>query len=164
MVRTPNYPIYSGRVPATATARATAPVVAVRALARLARTMERASGDLGLAQYRVLSAIAGGDDRASRIAAKLSLGRPTLSASVDALCRRGLVTRTPDARDQRAVTLRLTAAGAQVLASVEAAMVDQLTQLAGTSEERDRLVTSLTTAGAAIERQMATGFRPAEPS
>ena len=140
------------------------PVDAVRALARLARVVEHASGELGLAQYRVLSAIAEGDDRASRIAAKLSLGRPTLSASVEALCRRGWVERSVDERDQRAVALRLSAAGAQALAATEAAMVAELSQLARTADELDRLVGALTAAGVCIESRMAAKFEGPEPS
>src|SRR6059058_1194066 len=66
---------------------------AVRVLARLSRLMERASGDLSLAHYRVLSAVADGDQRATRLAERLALGKPTISASVDALCRRGLLAR-----------------------------------------------------------------------
>ena len=87
-------------------------VAAVRAVARLARVLERASGDLSMAHYRVLAAVADGDERASRVAARLALGKPTISASVDALCRHGLLTREDVEHDQRATTLRLTDAGA----------------------------------------------------
>ena len=79
-------------------------VAAVRAVARLARVLERASGDLSMAHYRVLAAVADGDERASRVAARLALGKPTISASVDALCRRGLLTREDVVHDQRATT------------------------------------------------------------
>ncbi len=62
---------------------------AVRALARASRVLERASSELSLAHYRVLSAIASGDERGSRIAARLALGKPTVSAAVESLCQRG---------------------------------------------------------------------------
>jgi len=106
--------------------RVTNDVDAVRALARLSRVLERACSDLSLAHYRVLSAVAGGDERASRVAARLALGKPTISASVDALCRRGLLARDEVAGDQRAVALRLTKAGEQVLADAEQAMTERL--------------------------------------
>jgi DNA-binding MarR family transcriptional regulator len=95
---------------------------AVRALARLSRLLERAAPDLSPAHYRVLAAVAGGDERASRVAQRLALGKPTISASVDALCRRGLLHRDEVAGDQRAVALRLTTEGERVLAAAEAAM------------------------------------------
>jgi DNA-binding MarR family transcriptional regulator len=102
------------------------PVEAVRALARVSRLLERASGELSLPHYRVLAAVAGGDERASRVARRLALGKPTISASVDALCRRGLLTRESEAGDLRAVTLQLTPAGTAALHEVEAAMLERL--------------------------------------
>ena len=99
---------------------------AVRALARMSRLLERASGELSLAHYRVLAAVADGDERASLVASRLALGKPTISASVDALCRRGLLLREGVAHDQRASALRLTAAGEDLLRETEAAMIARL--------------------------------------
>jgi DNA-binding MarR family transcriptional regulator len=101
-------------------------VEAVRAVARLSRVLERACPELSLPHYRVLAAVADGDERASRVAARLALGKPTVSASVEALCRRGLLTREDVAHDQRAVTLRLTPAGAAALREAEQAMTARL--------------------------------------
>lgn len=101
-------------------------VDAVRALVRMARMLERAAGDLSLAHYRVLAAVAGGDEQASRVARRLALGKPTISASVDALCQRGLLERADKSGDQRVTTLRLTPAGEQVLREAEAAMIQRL--------------------------------------
>jgi DNA-binding MarR family transcriptional regulator len=101
-------------------------VEAVRAVVRMSRLLERASGDLSLAHYRVLAAIADGDERASHVAARLALGKPTISASVDALCGRGLLRREPGAGDQRVSTLRLTPAGAAALHESETAMLARL--------------------------------------
>jgi DNA-binding MarR family transcriptional regulator len=113
-------------------------VEAVRAVARLSRVLERACGDLSMAHYRVLAAVADGDERASRVAARLALGKPTISASVDALTRRGLLAREDVAHDQRAVTLRLTPAGEQALQQAEAAMTERLDAvLAATTRSAD---------------------------
>jgi DNA-binding MarR family transcriptional regulator len=60
-------------------------IEAVRALARATRVLERASGELSLAHYRVLAAIASGDERASRVANRLAIGKPTVSVAVEAL-------------------------------------------------------------------------------
>lgn len=72
-----------------------------------------------MAQYRVLAAVASGDERASRVAERLGLGRPTISAAVEALCRDGFLQRTGSPGDQRAVDLSLTGAGRAELTRVE---------------------------------------------
>jgi DNA-binding MarR family transcriptional regulator len=124
---------------------------AVRVLARLSRLMERASGDLSLPHYRVLSAIADGDERATRLAERLALGKPTISSSVDALCRHGLLVREAVAGDQRATALRLTPAGEAVLAKAESAMVERLAILGSQSAEAAAAVAALPALGDAID-------------
>lgn len=104
-------------------------VETVRALARLARLLEKASGSLGMAQYRVLSAVAAGDERASRVAERLGLGRPAVSAAVDALCREGLMVRAGVPADQRAIDLSLTPSGRHELARAEARMASVLSDV-----------------------------------
>src|ERR1700722_18822054 len=109
---------------------AVGPIVeAVRALSRASRLLERASGELSLSHYRVLSAIASGDERASRVAARLAVGKPTISATVESLCQRGLIARSIVAGDHRAAALRLTAEGVALLSRVEAEMVARLEDL-----------------------------------
>lgn len=98
---------------------------AIRTVVRISRLMEFACGDLSLAQYRVLAAVAEGEERASRIAQRLALGKPTISASVDALCRRGLLDRQAAADDQRVATLQLTPDGEAALRAVEDAMLER---------------------------------------
>jgi len=104
-------------------------VDALRVLVRLARLLERSSGELSLAHYRVLSAVAAGDAQASRVAARLALAKPTISASVDTLCRRGLLVREEIPTDQRAASLRITPDGERLLAEVEAAMLARLDEV-----------------------------------
>jgi DNA-binding MarR family transcriptional regulator len=95
-------------------------------LARLARLLERACGELQppltLAQYRLLAMIGGGADRASHLAGQLALAKPTVSATVDTLVERGLIDRTSSRDDRRVTTLTVTATGHQELAAAEAAM------------------------------------------
>ncbi|MHB2024102.1 MAG: MarR family winged helix-turn-helix transcriptional regulator [Mycobacteriales bacterium] len=106
-----------------------AAVAAVQGLVRAARVLERATGDLGISQYRVLSAIAAGEDRAARVAERFELGRPAVSAAVDVLCREGLVRRSEAAGDQRAFDLAVTPAGRRRLQVVEDDMVAVLSDL-----------------------------------
>jgi DNA-binding MarR family transcriptional regulator len=133
-------------------------VEAVRALARVSRVLERASGELNLAHYRVLSAIASGDERASRVAVRLALGKPAVSAAVDSLVHRGLVVRTGVTTDQRASDLSLTAAGRAALEVAETAMVERISQLCGRTPDCARVQESLAWLGAALDEAVAERF------
>jgi DNA-binding MarR family transcriptional regulator len=126
-------------------------VQAIRALARLARALERSSGDLNLAHYRVLSAIADGDERASRVADRLALGKPTVSAAVESLCKRGLLSREGAADDRRAATLTLTPAGEAALAEVERGMVERIDEFLARTPDAAQVVESLGRLGEALD-------------
>ena len=139
----------------TGPAAVAAKVEAARALARAFRLLERASGEVNLAHYRVLAAIASGDQRASRIATKLALGKPAISASVESLFRRGLLVRTEVEGDQRAAALKLTDEGTKVLANLEAAMVAWLDDVCARTPDPALVLRTLGWIGEAIE-QMAT--------
>ncbi len=100
-----------------------------RTLARLARLLERACSELTLSQYRVLSLVARGDERASQLAGRLALAKPTITAAVDALVEHGLMTRSEVEGDRRAVRLAITRDGKAALARTEAAMAERLQPL-----------------------------------
>jgi DNA-binding MarR family transcriptional regulator len=139
------------------------PVEAVRGLARASRFLERSSGELNLAHYRVLSAIGSGDQRASRIAVKLAIGKPTVSATVEALCQRGLLVRSGVQGDQRAAALQLTPEGELMLARVEAAMSERITRLCDRTPEPAQAMQALAWLGAAIEATVAEARTRAAP-
>lgn len=126
-------------------------VQAIRALARVARLLERSSGDLNLAHYRVLSAIAEGSERASRVADRLTLGKPTVSAAVESLTNRGLLLREDAADDKRATTLSLTPAGEEALAAVDREMLGHLDELLGRTEDPAQILESLGQLGKALD-------------
>jgi DNA-binding MarR family transcriptional regulator len=130
-------------------------VEAVRSLARASSVLERVSGELSLAHYRVLSAVASGDERASRIARKLSVGKPTVSAAVEALGHRGLLVRVAVPDDQRAAALQLTEEGAALLERVETAMIGRLVALGALTPDATTLMTSLAWLGAALDARAA---------
>jgi DNA-binding MarR family transcriptional regulator len=127
-------------------------LAAVRALARASRLLERASEQLSLPQYRVLAAVAAGDERASRLAQRLALGKPTISAAVDSLAGRGFLRRGEVHDDQRAVALALTDEGRAALDAAEQAMVRQLAALVAHADDRDQVVSALSGLGAALDR------------
>jgi DNA-binding MarR family transcriptional regulator len=126
-------------------------VRAIRALARVARLLERSSGDLNLAHYRVLSAIAEGSERASRVADRLTLGKPSVSAAVESLTKRGLLLREDVADDGRATTLSLTPAGEKALAAVDREMLGHLDDLLGRTADPARVLESLGELGEALD-------------
>jgi DNA-binding MarR family transcriptional regulator len=100
--------------------------MAVHTIARLARLIERADTDLSLPQYRVLAMVGAGDERATRLANRLNLAKPTITAMVESLVERGLIRREEVAGDRRAVSLQITPAGEAALASAEAAMIQRV--------------------------------------
>ena len=123
----------------------------MRALARATRVLERASGELSLAHYRVLSAVASGDERASRVAHRLAVGKPTVSAAVDALTQRGLLVRTGVAEDHRVAALNLTREGVALLSRVEAEMIRRIEDLSARTPDGNQLMEALVWLGAAID-------------
>jgi DNA-binding MarR family transcriptional regulator len=130
-------------------------VQATRALARLSRMLERSSGELNLSHYRVLSAIAAGDQRASRVAERLAIGRPAISSAVEALCARGLVARAVVADDQRAAVLTVTAQGRQVLARAEGEMSARVATLCARTPNAAQVMESLQWLATALDDVMA---------
>jgi DNA-binding MarR family transcriptional regulator len=144
----------TGRVDAIS-AEVRVPVEAVRALVGVARVLERASGEVSLAQYRVLAAVAAGDERASRIATRLALGKPAISATVESLRQRGLLTRGTVDADQRAAALRLTGEGRAALDEAEEAMLDRLARIAAHAPDPAALAQALGVLDGAVNDYLA---------
>ena len=135
----------------------------VRTLARLARILEHSCGDLSMPQYRLLALVNEGGERASAIAGRLALSKPTITAAVDGLVERGLVTRGEVEGDRRAVRITITAAGRRALAAAEDAMADRLAGVLAHCEDRRAVEHALGDLGraldAAFEERMAQGAR-----
>jgi len=116
---------------------------AARTIALLGRVLERAAGDLTLAQYRVLAMVSAGDERASLLAGRLAITKPSVSAVVDGLVERGYLAREPVDGDRRAIRLRITTGGTKALDAAEAAMAERLEPLVEAVEDRAALMTGL---------------------
>ncbi|HET9059570.1 MAG TPA: MarR family winged helix-turn-helix transcriptional regulator [Acidimicrobiales bacterium] len=127
-------------------------VVAVRALARAARILERVSCPLTLAHYRVLCAIEAGDERASRVAERLAMGKPAVSAAVDALCQRGWLVRAGVGDDLRATALSVTGTGRDVLRSAEETMAGWLSELCARTADPAGTVAALAGLAGALDQ------------
>ncbi|MEO6121738.1 MAG: MarR family transcriptional regulator [Acidimicrobiales bacterium] len=127
----------------------------VRTLVRLARLLERAGSDLGLAQYRVLAMVAGGDQRATRLAECLAVAKPTVTAAVDALVERGFVERTVVPTDRRAAAITATPAGMAALAEADLVMAARLEPLLARVDDRPAVLAALAALGSALDELMA---------
>jgi DNA-binding MarR family transcriptional regulator len=104
-------------------------IPAVRALATGARVLERALGDMTLPQFRVLAVVASSPERASRVAERAAVSRPSLSGVLDGLESRGWVRRSVVDGDRRGVHLDVTAVGNQALTAATAAAAVALDDL-----------------------------------
>jgi long-chain acyl-CoA synthetase len=126
-----------GSLANTAVAAVRVPPAAARALARLARHVETALDplDLSLPQYRVLSLLGDGSSASSALAHRLAVSPPSVTAVVDGLVARALVTRQADAGDRRRLTLQLTADGHKLLRAAEGAVDARLGEIAGYLED-----------------------------
>jgi DNA-binding MarR family transcriptional regulator len=129
-------------------------ILAVRALARASRVVERASDGLSFADYRVLAAISSGEGRASRLAHRLAVGKPAISATVDSLHKRGLILRNAVEGDARATSLALSDEGAELFGRMESRMTRQLELLADRTDDPEALIRALGGLGDAIEQAM----------
>ncbi len=128
---------------------------AVRGIARAVRILERASRELSMPHYRVLASVAAGEERASRVAERLELGRPAISSAVDALSGHGFIERREVEGDQRAFDLRVTPAGAAVLERVEYEMSEALRGLCARVGDGDELLSSLALLDDAVDAMFA---------
>jgi DNA-binding MarR family transcriptional regulator len=124
-------------------------------LARLARVLEHACTDLSLAQYRVLATVAAGGERATQLAERLALAKPTVTAVVDGLVARGLLRRDEVASDRRAARLTITPEGRRALAAAERTLASRLGELFARAEDPDRAAAALADLGAALDRLLA---------
>jgi long-chain acyl-CoA synthetase len=115
-----------------------------RAIARLARQVEHGLSPIGLSlqQYRALALLAEGPAAATRLAERLTVSPPSVTAVVDGLVARELVTRAPDPDDRRRQHLALTPAGLALLLEADAAVTARLSEVAahfGEDEARERV-------------------------
>ena len=115
----------------------------MRGLALAARSLEHAAGDLTLAQYRVLAFVAAGTERSSLVAEGLALAKPTVTAAVDGLVERRLLTREAVAGDRRSFRLAVTPEGAAALRTAEQSMSERLDQVLEFSRDPDALLAAL---------------------
>jgi DNA-binding MarR family transcriptional regulator len=128
---------------------------AVETLVRVARILERSSGQLSLSHYRVLAMVSAGDGRASRLAGRLALGKPAISAAVESLASRGLLLRSDSDPDRRATQLRITAEGTEALTAAETSMSTALDDLLQHATNAGAVLAAVHDLSLAIDRRQA---------
>jgi DNA-binding MarR family transcriptional regulator len=127
---------------------------AVRGLALAARSLEQAAGDLTLAQYRVLAYVAAGAERSSLVARGLALAKPTVTATVDGLVERTLLTREAVEGDRRSLRLAVTRAGEAALRSAEQSMGERLAEIVEFAGDPAALLATLADLDDAVAARM----------
>jgi DNA-binding MarR family transcriptional regulator len=128
---------------------------AVRVLARLSRVLESADAGLTVPQYRMLSALSEGGQRSARLAERLAVRKPTVTALADGLIAAGYVARESEEGDRRIVRLSLTEAGQDALQRADAAYLARLEPLLAEVPDPERFVGDLLAVGAALDARLA---------
>lgn len=127
---------------------------AIRVLARLHRLLESADAGLTIPQYRMLTMLSEGGERSARLAQKLAVRKPTLTALADGLFAAGYVERESEPGDRRIVRLTLTGAGRAALARADDAYLSRLGPVFDDLTDPDRLVHDLLEVGEVLTARL----------
>ncbi|MDQ2725082.1 MAG: MarR family winged helix-turn-helix transcriptional regulator [Actinomycetota bacterium] len=130
-------------------------IPALRGLVRASRALERVSPELSLPQYRLLSRVAAGDERATDLAGRLDLAKPTITAMVDSLVCRGLLGRGASTGDRRVTRLEVSPEGRAALEETEAAMAVALNGLVAGCYQPEVVVAALAELGRVLDARLA---------
>ena len=127
------------------------PQGAVLTLMRLSRALERVDSGLSPQQYRILKLAGAGGERSARLAERLAVAKPTLTAIADSLVAAGLARREAEPGDRRVVRLRLTDAGDAAVGRADAAYDQWLGQVLDLTGDSARIRADLALVGTALD-------------
>ena len=91
----------------------------------------------------MLGLLSAGDERATQLASRLAVTKPTLTALIDGLVERGFVVRETTDGDRRAVRLSITAAGRDAAAAAGAELREVLDDVVGRCSDPERVLAVL---------------------
>jgi DNA-binding MarR family transcriptional regulator len=134
---------YQRRCGLTSLDHQTDTIEALLTILRISRVLERIEAGVSPQQYRMLKLIGAGGERSARLADKLAVARPTLTATADSLVAAGLACREPEPGDRRVVRLRLTEAGEVAVARADVAYAQWFGGLLDHTGLRDQLIADL---------------------
>ena len=118
---------------------------------RISRVMERIDAGVSPQQYRMLKLIGAGGERSARLAERLAVAKPTLTAIADSLVAAGLARREAEPGDRRVVRLHLTDAGDAAVGRADAAYDQWLGQVLDLTGDSARIRADLALVGAALD-------------
>jgi len=123
----------------------------VMILLRLFRALERVDTDLTPQQYRILKLAGAGGERSAKLAERLAVAKPTLTATADGLVAAGYARRDPEPGDRRVVRLCLTQSGHEAVDRADAAYTRWLDQLLAETGEPDQVLDALAVLNRAMD-------------
>jgi DNA-binding MarR family transcriptional regulator len=112
-------------------------------LLRLVRALERVDAGITPQQYRILKLIEAGGERSARLAERLAVAKPTLTAIADGLVAAGLAQREAEPGDRRVVRLCLTQAGMAAVARADTVYAGWLQGLLADTSDPAQVLASL---------------------
>ena len=116
---------------------------AILVILRLNRGLDCVDAGLTPAQYRIMKLAGAGGERSTRLAQRLAVAKPTLTALADGLVAAGYASRTAEPGDRRVVRLTLTEAGQAALDRADAAYGAWLTGLLTATGQPDTVLAAL---------------------
>jgi DNA-binding MarR family transcriptional regulator len=126
---------------------------AVLTVMRLFRALERIDTGLTPQQYRILKLAGAGGERSARLAERLAVAKPTLTATADGLVAAGYAQREAEPGDRRVVRLCLTVAGRAALERADAAYTGWLGPLLGATGDVDGVLEAFRSLDAAMDER-----------
>jgi DNA-binding MarR family transcriptional regulator len=123
----------------------------VLTIMRLFRGLERVPSGLTPQQYRILKLAGAGGERSARLAERLTVAKPTLTATADGLVAAGFMRRDAEPGDRRVVRLCLTLAGRAALDRADAAYCAWMDRLLGATADAGQVLGAFATIDAALE-------------
>jgi DNA-binding MarR family transcriptional regulator len=143
----------------------------VMILLRLFRALERVDTDLTPQQYRILKLAGAGGERSAKLAERLAVAKPTLTATADGLVAAGFARRDAEPGDRRVVRLCLTPSGHEAVDRADAAYGQWLDQLLAETSAPDQVLSTLDALNEAMDEvrrarhaAMPEPVRPSRPA
>lgn len=124
---------------------------ALRVLARLNRVLESATSGLTVPQYRMLNVLSEGGERSARLAERLAIRKPTVTALADGLIAAGYAERESEPGDRRIVRLLITEAGRRALDDADSAYLAKLRPLLDGVPDENQFIDALLAIGKALD-------------
>ncbi len=123
---------------------------AIMVILRLFRGLECVDTGLTPSQYRIMKLAGAGGERSTRLAQRLAVAKPTLTATADGLVAAGYASRAAEPGDRRVVRLSLTPAGHAALDRADAAYAAWLGQLLDATGDPEAVLDALGLLGSAM--------------